>query len=102
TVSGTGGLSADAGGQITVNLPSGTTAPGWQGSVVHVEGRDVDVGSCSNPGTSLVTTCGLFSGAAVVPGETLTITLRGITNGAAGTGKTANVSTTSDLPARTS
>src|SRR4051794_27063343 len=46
---------------IRIALPAGTSAPGWQGGAVHDVTRNVDVGSCSNPDVSLVSTCGLFS-----------------------------------------
>ena len=99
TVSNTGGLSADAGSQLTVTLPAGTTNEGWQGSTVRDITRNVDVGSCTDPGAGVTSTCGFFSSQFVNPGDQLRITLRGLTNGTAGTTKTVQVSTTSDTPA---
>ena len=61
TVSATGGLSGEAGSEITLTLPAGTTAPEWQSGTIHDVTRNVDVGTCTNPGSGLVSTCGFFS-----------------------------------------
>ncbi len=95
----TGGLSADAGSQISVDFPTGTTFGGWNGASVLVAG--VVIGSCSKPvaATPLRSVCSLFGGRAIAASTPVQIKLFGVTNGAAGNGKTLTVSTTSDLPA---
>src|SRR3954469_13633595 len=64
---------------IRITLPAGTSAPGWQSGTVRDVTRNADVGSCSNPDVSLVSTCGLFSGGFVIAGDQVVVTLRGVT-----------------------
>jgi hypothetical protein len=101
-LSSTGGMSAEAGSQMTVTLPAGTGGTGWNGGTVHDVTRNVDVGTCTNPATGLISTCGFFSNSFVNAGDELQLILRGLTNGAAGGGKQVTVSTTSDTPTVTS
>jgi hypothetical protein len=102
TLSDTGGMSADANSRITVALPGDTGTNGWLGGTVRDVTTDADVGSCDKPDGQSVSSCGFFSGRSAAAGHKLEITLRGLENGSAGPGKTVTVSTTSDLPARTS
>lgn len=100
TVSSTGGLSADAGSRIAVTVPPGTGTSGWQGGTIRDLTRRLDVGSCAVP-VDDVARCGFYSTGFVNPGDELELTLRGLTNGAAGA-KNVAIATTSDLPAVTS
>lgn len=97
TVSGTGGLSADAGSRIAVTVPPGTGTSGWQGGTIRDLTRRLDVGSCAVP-VDGVARCGFYSTGFVNPGAELELTLRGLTNGPAGA-KSVSITTTSDLPA---
>ena len=99
TVSNTGGLSAEAGSQLTITLPGGHDdrgLAGRHGPRHHPQRRRRIV---HRPGAGVTSTCGFFSSQFVNPGDQLRITLRGLTNGTAGTTKTLQVSTTSDTPA---
>ena len=61
SVSGTGGLSGEAGSSISVTLPAGTGADAaWQGGTVHNVTTATDVGTCPRP-TNDVTRCTFFS-----------------------------------------
>ena len=99
-MSGTGGLSGEAGSSITVTLPAGTGTTGWQSGTVRNVSTAADVGSCPQP-TSGVTRCTFFSSGIVNPDDQLRITLRGLTNGPAGA-KTLSVVTSTDLTPVTS
>ena len=99
-VSGTGGLSGEAGSSITVTLPAGTGTTSWQSGTVRNVSTAADVGSCPQP-TSGVTRCTFFSSGIVNPNDQLRITLRGLTNGPAGA-KTLSVVTSTDLTPVTS
>ncbi|MDA0174518.1 hypothetical protein OJ998_35795 [Solirubrobacter taibaiensis] len=102
SVSGTGGLSGEAGSSISVTLPTGTGADvgTWQGGTIHNVTTATDVGTCPRP-TNDVTRCVFFSSGVVNAGDALRITLRGLTNSAAG-GKTLSVVTSTDLTPVTS
>ena len=94
--SATGGLSAQANSRFDVTFPPLTGYLGWAGGVVHDVTRGVDVGNCANPSNATVQ-CSLFSGQFVNAGDTVRITLDGITNSTdPGTDKIVRVDTTSD------
>ncbi len=93
TVSATGGLSQEANSRLDVSFPAGTSFPGWTGGTITVDGTNV--GSCSGP-VGLNVTCALFSGRTISSGANVTVTLDGVTNATAGTGKILTASTTSD------
>jgi len=96
----TGGLSGEANSRISVTVPPGTGTDGWQTGTIRDVTRGVDVGSCARP-EGAVSDCGFFSSGFVDAGDRLELTLRGLTNAAAGA-KTVAVSTTTDLPNVTS
>ncbi len=97
TLSETGGLTGDANGQVTVNLPAGTTfGVNFNGSLVDLT-TATSLGGCFAPSGQSVT-CSLNSSASAAAGHQLELTLRGVINSTAGAGKVVKVSTTTDLP----
>ena len=70
-------MSSEAGSQITVTLPQGTTAPEWQGGPSKSSTAATSTsGPVRIPATRGSSTCGFFSGAFVNSGDTLRITFR--------------------------
>jgi hypothetical protein len=93
TPSSTGGLSGEAGSEITLTLPTGTTYAGF-GSTITSDGETV--GACTTPTTRTVT-CWLSFSADVDPGRPVQIRLRGVVNPpATAADTTVTVRTTSD------
>src|SRR4051794_9327100 len=93
------GLTTSAGGALAggaavrVTLPAGTTTAGWQDGVIRDVTSAANVGSCAVPNAQLISTCTLSAAAVVDAGDQVLITLRGLTNGDAGS-KTLQVDTT--------
>ena len=98
TLSSLGGMSNTAGSELTVKLPAGTDTSAYNGGVVHDVTTGKDTGTCDEPDTNLVSTCGFYSGSSAAGGDHLQLILRGLINGPAGTGKTVSMTTTSDSP----
>ncbi len=96
--SATGGLSDDAGSEITINLPPGSDATDYYyGSTVSVNGTNV--GYCYDTTTTSVT-CYISSGEVISANAAVTVTLNGVRNPPdPATELTATVDTTSDTSA---
>ena len=78
-VSATGGLSGEAGSQIRLTFPAGTTFAGYQAGSVKDLTRAAAVGFCSTP-VGLAVTCGFFSSGFVNPGDLVEITFPALTS----------------------
>ncbi len=95
-VSATGGLSGEAGSQIRLTFPAGTTFAGYQAGSVRDLTRAAAVGSCSTP-VGLAVTCGFFSSGFVNPGDLVEITFPVLTS-APGTIGASTSSDTATVP----
>ncbi len=99
--SATGGLSSAANSRITVRYPSGTTFAGYAGAEVFDVTTNQAVGSCFGPSGG-ASECYLFSGEVVNGGDSVRVSLNGITNPSNTGENTVDVSTTSDTTPVTS
>jgi hypothetical protein len=98
TTSATGGLSAKAGSQITITLPSGTGLGSLSGSSVTDTTSGQQVGSCGTSG--VVATCSISG--TVPSGDGVSVELDGVVNPTASGAETLKVSTSSDTTQATS
>src|SRR4051794_40519418 len=98
TTSAGGGLSADLNSSISVTLPAGTGFGGYTGTVLD---GTTSIGGCGGA-TGTTVTCTLNFGRSVPANHAVTVQLAGVTNPPAGTGLTAQVSTSSDTTPATS
>jgi hypothetical protein len=99
--SATGGLAGAAGSQITIQFANGTDIAHIS-SIAIKDGATVVGNSCGHTAAGVnppVLTCSIFNGSAVNPGDTVTVTLNGVTNPGSATNATATISTTSDTGA---
>ncbi len=100
TTSATGGLSGSAASQISVTLPSGTSAASMNNSsVVDLTATgQPQVGDCFEGATAVDVTCDMFGGSSVAAGDQVSVQLDGIINPtvASATSETLQVATTSD------
>ncbi len=100
TTSATGGLSGSAASQISVTLPSGTSAASMNNSsVVDLTATgQPQVGDCFEGATAVDVICDMFGGSSVAAGDQVSVQLDGIINPtvASATSETLQVATTSD------
>jgi hypothetical protein len=100
TTSTTGGLSSAAGSAITLVFPSGTGLGSVVGSSVDDTTTGLNgVGAC-NPPSGETITCFLYGGDSTAAGDSLRVTINGVTNPSTPSASlTMSVSTTSDTTA---
>jgi len=98
TTSATGTLSEAAGSAINVTFPPGTTFPDFQGGTVYDNTTSTTVGYCTTS-TGTGVTCPSYynyGGYTINAGDSVTVTIDGVTNPTTTGPATVSVSTTSD------
>jgi hypothetical protein len=96
TTSTTGGLSNVAGSAITLVFPSGTGLGSVSASSVDDTTTGTNgLGAC-NPPSGETITCSLNPGASIAAGDSVRVTINGVTNPSTPSGLIMSVSTTSD------